>query len=102
VGKFIKQFTDDSFGAICSVVFDEKNSKLFAVDDFTFLKVKHRGSDVFVFDTAGKVQTRFGRSGLYDGNVSWYHDLAIDKEGNIYVGDILGNTIQKFEKISGH
>lgn len=101
-GKFIKQFANNSFGTICAVAFDKSKSKLFAVDDFTFLKVKHRGSDAFIFDTTGKVQTRFGRSGSYEGNTSWYHDLTIDKDENIYVGDILGNTVQKFRKISNH
>lgn len=101
-GKFIKQFGNNSFGAICAVAFDKTQSKLFAVDDCTFLKVKHRGSDVLVFDTAGHVLTRFGRSGLYNGSVSWYHDLTIDKDENIYVGDILGNTIQKFKKVFNH
>ena len=99
-GKFIKEFADNTFGAICSVAFDKTKSKLFAIDDFTFLKVRHRGSDVFIFDTTGKVQTRFGRSGSYEGNVSWYHDLTIDKDENIYVSDILGNTVQKFRKVS--
>lgn len=99
-GKFLRQFADNTFGAICSVVFAQTKSKLFAVDDFTFLKIKHRGSDVFVFDTTGSVQARFGRSGSYKGEISWYHDLAVDNDENIYIGDILGNTIQKFEKIS--
>jgi peptidylamidoglycolate lyase len=99
-GKFIKQFADNSFGTICSVGFDKTKSKLFAIDDISFLKFKHRGSDIFVFDTAGEIQTRLGRSGLYEGNVSWYHDLTIDNDENIYVGDILGNSIQKFRKIS--
>ncbi|MEP7144932.1 MAG: hypothetical protein ABI707_18755, partial [Ferruginibacter sp.] len=31
---------------IYSIAFDNKKSKLFAVDDFTFLKLKHRGSDI--------------------------------------------------------
>jgi peptidylamidoglycolate lyase len=101
-GKFKKQFADNSFGAICSVSFDKMQSKLFTVDDLTFLKVKHRGSDILIFDTTGKVQTRFGRSGSYDGNNSWYHDLIIDKEENIYVCDILGNTVQKFRKVPNH
>lgn len=97
-GQFIKQLADKSFGPICAVSFHQ--SRLFAVDDFTFLKVKHRGSDVIIFDTTGKVQTRFGRSGGYNGTVSWYHDLVIDKDGNIYIGDILGNTLQKFRKVA--
>jgi peptidylamidoglycolate lyase len=98
-GRFLKQWTDESFGNICAVAFDEKKSRLFATDDFTFLKMKHRGSDVFIFDSSGNVRTRFGRSGLYEGPVCWYHDITTDREGNIYVGDILGNTIQKFKKM---
>jgi peptidylamidoglycolate lyase len=97
-GKFINQFSNNSFGAIYAISFYK--SKIFAVDDLTFLKVKHRGSDIFIFDTTGKVQTRFGRSGFYKGNTSWYHDLTIDKDENIYVGDILGNEVQKFRKVS--
>lgn len=99
-GTFRKQFADNSFGAICAVAFDKTGSKLFAVDDFTLLKVKRRGSDVFVFDTTGNVQTRFGRSGPHQSNASWYHGLAVDKDENIYVGDILGNRLQKFTKVS--
>jgi peptidylamidoglycolate lyase len=98
-GHFIKQLTNKTFGAICAVAFDTQ-SNLFAVDDLTFMKLKHRGSDVFVFDTTGKVKTRFGRSGFYEGPICWYHDIAIDNQENIYVGDILGNKIQKFKKIS--
>ena len=99
-GKFIKQFADKSFGVMCAIAFDKEKSNLFAVDDFTFLKLKHRGSDVFIFDIGGQVQTRFGRSDYYSGSTSWYHDLTIDKEDNIYVGDILNNRIQKFKLVS--
>jgi peptidylamidoglycolate lyase len=97
-GKFINQISDKTFAAICSVAISKTNNQLFAVDDLRFLKLKHRGSDVFVFDTLAQVQTRFGRSGSFEGSTSWYHDLTIDNEGNMYVGDILGNTIQKFKK----
>lgn len=98
-GRFIKQYSDLSFGAICSVCFNKGKSRLYAVDDFTFLKLKHRGSDVYAFDSLGKVQTRFGRSSSSQTNTTWYHDLVVDKDENIYVGDISGNTIQKFKKV---
>lgn len=101
-GKFIKNFSNGSFGNICAVAFDKTKSKLFAVDDFSFLKLKHRGSDLFIFDKTGQVETRFGRSGSYDVSNSWYHDLTIDRDENIYIGDILGNTIQKFRKVSSN
>ena len=99
-GRFLKQLTGKSFGNITSVAFDKRKTKLYATDDCSFFKIKHRGSDIFIFDTSGTVQTRFGRSGLYDGQVCWYHDIAINNEENIYTGDILGNTIQKFKKVS--
>jgi peptidylamidoglycolate lyase len=98
-GKFLKQYSDNSYGSICSVTFDKASRQLIAVDDDNFLKLKHRGSDVLLFDTAGKVQSRFGRSGGYSGHTCWYHDAAVDDKGSIYVGDILGNKIQKFRKV---
>jgi peptidylamidoglycolate lyase len=81
------------------VIFDKTRKQLVAVDDDFFFKLKHRGSDVFIFDASGKVQSRFGRSGFYDGPVCWYHDAAVDDEGNIYIGDILGNNVHKFRKL---
>jgi len=99
-GKFLKKWDDKSFGNICAVSFDKSKSKLFAADDVSFLKIKHRGSDVFIFDTSGNVETRFGRSGSYTGPAGWFHDVAIDNDENIYVGDILNNKILKFKKLS--
>ena len=72
---------------------------MFTIDDLSFLKIKHRGSDIIITNEEGIVQTRFGRSGYYEGKTCWYHDIAIDKEQSIYVGDILGNQVQKFKKI---
>ncbi|GLR15997.1 hypothetical protein [Portibacter lacus] len=55
-----------------------------------------KGSDIFRFDLNTNLQLQFGRTGFYDGPISGYHDIQIDDEGSIYVGDILGNSIQKF------
>ena len=54
------------------------------------------GSDILRLDLNLKLQIRFGRSGAYEGEISRYHDIAVDTSGNVYVGDILGNSIQKF------
>jgi len=99
-GKFRTQWTNKNFGRICSITYDSVSKYFFAVDDKTsFLNLAHRGSDVIIFDTAGNTITNFGRSGAYDGPRCWYHDIAVDNEQNIYVGDILGNRIQKFRKL---
>ncbi len=99
-GKFLKQYADKTFGNMCAVTIDPITQKLFAVDDLNFLKLKHRGSDAIIFDRNGTVQNRFGRSGSYNGPVCWYHDIAVDDKENIYIGDILGNTLLKFKKIA--
>ena len=98
-GSFLKQFSNKNFGNIYSVEVDNSEGQVFAVDDLSFLGIKHRGSDIFIFDTAGNVQVRFGRSGAYTGPVCWYHDIVTDNEQNIYVGDILGNNVQKFIQV---
>lgn len=101
-GRFLKQFTGKNFGTIYSVTIDKGNEKLYATDNLSFLKIKHRGADILVLDTAGVVQTRFGRSGFYSGQVCWYHEVAVDNQQNIYVGDMLSNQVQKFRKVSLH
>ena len=98
-GKFLKQWKDDSFGDMCSVTYDKNSKKLVGVDDVRYLKLMHLGSDVIVFDSVGVVQNRFGRSGDYNGKKCWYHDVAVDKDGNIFVGDISNNRLQKFKKL---
>jgi DNA-binding beta-propeller fold protein YncE len=97
-GKFIKQLVDKSFGHLCSMVFDKSQQRIVAIDDMISLGVLHTGSDIIVFDSTGNSFSRFGRSGHYTGPVCWYHDVAVDKDGNIYVVDLLGGAIQKFEK----
>ncbi|KAI9433767.1 NHL repeat-containing protein [Russula earlei] len=94
-GKFIQQWSGHSFGNICSITYDSTHKSFIAVDDHSWLSLKHTGSDVIGFTTQGDIITRFGKSGAYNGPVCWYHDVAVDNKGNIYVVDILGNTIQK-------
>jgi peptidylamidoglycolate lyase len=97
-GRFLKMLQHHRFGNICSVLFNEADKYLVAVDDLIELGVKHTGSDIIVFDTTGNSFSAFGRSGAYDGPVCWYHDIAIDKEGSIYVADIIGDRVLKFKK----
>ena len=96
-GRFLREWKDERFGEIYALRFDKATNQMIAVDYITN-HLKPKGSDVLIFDLDGNLLERFGRSGGYDGPVCRYHDLAIDKAGNIYIGDILGNTIQKFKR----
>lgn len=95
-GEFINQWHNDSFGKMYSLTVDKKDNKLIGVD-YVINDAIPKGSDLLLFDDSREEVTAIGRSGLYNGPVCRYHDVAIDKEGNIYVGDILGNRIQKFK-----
>ena len=102
-GKFLAQWTNKDFRSVCSITFDKTKKSFVAVDDATsWFKLKHNGSDIILFDFKGNLSGRFGRSGSYEGPKTWLHDVAIDKEENIYVGDILGNKIQKIKRTSDH
>jgi peptidylamidoglycolate lyase len=95
-GKFIKERKSNRSGKIYAVAVDTTHEHLIAVDYITDY-ITPKGSDIILFDSIGDPRWKFGRSGGYEGPACRYHDVAIDKEGNIYTGDILGNRIQKFK-----
>jgi DNA-binding beta-propeller fold protein YncE len=97
-GTFISLWKNDRAEQLYSLTLNKANNQVFAADYLTQLKLKPLGSDIIHLDTTLQFISRFGRSGQYEGPVSRYHDIAIDNEGNIYVGDILNNNIQKFSK----
>ncbi|HNP23327.1 MAG TPA: peptidyl-alpha-hydroxyglycine alpha-amidating lyase family protein [Panacibacter sp.] len=97
-GKFLREYAAAGFGNMYSVTFDKKLKEVLAVDYIARDVKDPVGSDVIIFDSKGDTNNRFGRSGSYEGPACRYHDIATDDEGNIYVGDIYGNMVQKFRK----
>jgi hypothetical protein len=96
-GNFLTQWKNDVAIQLYSLSVDTRNDNVFAVDYSTVNDTLIKGSDIMVFDSTVKLLTRFGRTGLYNGPICRYHDITIDNEKNIYLGDILGNRIQKFK-----
>ncbi len=99
-GKFQKVLKNkDSVSQLPSVTIDSAQH-LYAIDfDYTITTdIGNKGSKVFQYDTTGNVAFQFGSTGENKRTVSWYHDLAVDQQGNIYVGDIRGIKLLKFRK----
>ncbi|MBC7888042.1 MAG: hypothetical protein H7Z13_09130 [Ferruginibacter sp.] len=98
-GNFLKEWKNKSFGKIYSITISKIKQQLVAVD-YSANYLRPKGSDVMVFDSLANLLSRFGRSApAARDRICRYHDVAIDNEENIYVGDIYGNTIQKFTKV---
>lgn len=95
-GNFIKLWQNQKTDQLYSVTIDNQNNQLFGIDYMIVNDTIIKGSDIFRFDLEVNLQAQFGRTGFYDGPISRYHDIQIDNDGSIYVGDILGNRVQKF------
>jgi DNA-binding beta-propeller fold protein YncE len=100
-GNFIGLWQNKVSEQLYSVTIDKKNNHLFGIDYMTVHDTIVKGSDIFRFDLNMELKTKFGRTGFYDGPISRYHDILVDDQGSIYVGDILGNKVQKFRLIKG-
>lgn len=98
-GNFIAAWQNKITEQLYAVTIDHINDHLFGIDYFTVNDTIVKGSDIFRFDLNTNLQLQFGRTCCYEGPISRYHDILIDDEGSIYVGDILGNKVQKFRLI---
>jgi len=97
-GRFLQAWQHDGFGKMYSITYSSTCKCLVATDYITNY-ITPKGSNILLLDSAGNTITHFGRSGLYNGPVCRYHDVAMDDEGSIYVGDILHDKLQKFKRV---
>jgi hypothetical protein len=72
---------------------------LFAIDYDPSLKLDStaKGSTFFGFNAYFEPLAHLGATGAESRTTSWFHDLAVDKAGNIFVGDITGIKLLKFK-----
>lgn len=98
-GKYLREWDDSTFKRVFSVNIQKNTQQLFAIDYMTISPLIVKGSDVLSFDSSLNLFNRFGRTGELNHSSDWYHDLAVDKDGNIYVGDITNKKLVKFKPV---
>lgn len=49
------------------------------------------------YDPLGRLVTTWGSKGTGNGQFDYARGLAVDSQGNIYVGDVMNNRVQKFD-----
>ena len=98
-GNFLKELKNDvQVEQLPSIAIDKANH-LFAIDYDPTKKMDStvKGSTIFEYDSSQHAKNHFGATGSSDRTTCWFHDLAIDSKGNIYVGDIIGLKVLKFK-----
>ena len=100
LGNFIAQWKNKSIGQLYSINVNNHDNLLVGIDYTVGDNGEPIGSDIIHFDLDLNLKSRFGRSGSYSGPKARYHDVQIDKKGNIFVGDILNNSVQMFRPIN--
>ncbi|MGB2242837.1 MAG: peptidyl-alpha-hydroxyglycine alpha-amidating lyase family protein [Flavobacteriaceae bacterium] len=97
-GVHLKTWQNETTNQLYSLVVDKSAKRVYGIDYYVLNDSIVLGSDIFELDLELNKLNQFGRSTDYNGPIARYHDIAVDAKGNLYTGDILGNTIQKFEK----
>jgi peptidylamidoglycolate lyase len=94
-GKFLDQWRSAELGRPYAAAPGQKN-RVFIADGGDQPKIPPDRGGVAVADADGHLITRFGRFGNYDGQFRLAHDVAVAKDGAVYVVDAWGQRVQKF------
>ena len=98
-GNFIRELKNDAHVEQLPSITLDNTDHLFAIDyDSTKgADSSVKGSTIFEIDASSHSKDRFGALATTNRTSCWFHDIAIDKKGNIYVGDIIGLRVLKFK-----
>ena len=99
IGNFLKEIKNDMQVEQTPSIAINNEGHLFAIDyDPTINKDSTvKGSTIYEFDSTLGTINHFGATGSAERTTSWFHDIAIDSKGYVYVGDIISNQVLKFK-----
>ncbi len=98
-GRFLKELKNDvKVEQLPSITID-KGGHLMAIDYDPRMNADNtaKGSTIFEFDSSLQPKNHFGATGSNERTTCWFHDIAIDSKGCVYVGDITGVKVLKFK-----
>lgn len=95
-GKFLQQWKSAELGRPWSLTIGPDNL-LYVVDGGDLKPAPPDRGQLLKLDLSGRILAKWSRFGNYDGQIYWGHDLAVGKDGAVYVGDVYhGMRVQKF------
>jgi hypothetical protein len=95
-GQFLKLWKSDDLGRPWGLAIGP-GSFIYVVDGGDSKPEPPDRGRVLKLDLEGKILAKWSRYGNYDGQICGGHDLAVGKDGAVYVGDVFrGMRVQKF------
>jgi peptidylamidoglycolate lyase len=95
-GKFLHEWKSPELGRPWSLTIGPDNL-LYVVDGGDLKPNPPDRGQILKLDLTGKILAKWSRFGNQDGQIFWGHDLAVGKDGAVYVGDVYHSMrVQKF------
>jgi DNA-binding beta-propeller fold protein YncE len=96
VGHYLTQWAGKQLGRPYAIAIDKRGTAYIADGGDQPDSAPDRSAWVLA-RLDGTPLLRVGRFGNYDGQFEMAHSIAVDGNGDVYVGDITGARVQKFE-----
>ena len=95
-GKFLNEWKSPELGRPWSIAMSPDNF-LYVVDGGDLKPNPPDRGQLLKLDLTGKIVAKWSRFGNQDGQIDWGHDIAVGKDGAVYVGDVNHSMrVQKF------
>ncbi len=95
-GKFLSEWKSEELGRPWAIAIGPDHYA-YVVDGGDAKPGQPDHDRVIKLDLAGHVLGKWSSFGKYDGQLCWGHDIAVGRDGAVYVGDVyVGMRVQKF------
>lgn len=98
-GTYVNEWRSEGAWRPYGIDIDPSSGHVYVIDGGAQPYLLPYRSAVVVLDGTGAELQRFGRFGNHDGQFIMGHDIALDRDGNVLVADVLGRRLQRFNRI---